>query len=195
MTTLPAGNYGPTARDLRRSTDASYVTLFNQARQTAIAVDGTDQDSDPRDGFVEMANKSIDGAVGKTLVQLWDNNKTAKVRFVSGSYVEEPSGENFLATQKDRYLEMTGGSKHGYVGIQDRLSQSVEEHGKHGTDTLFQETKERVLVVSAEGDRLAEGQAEAKLLFNSGWSVAEFLKRKADLGLDLDRNDSHWGNK
>lgn len=181
--TLPTGNYGPTAAQYQRSSGPNYAEWYNQAKSTAVAVDNTPDDRDPRDGFIELGNSSSDGVVGRTLVQRWDNDKQAKVTFVSGTYHEESKGDISSSTQKDRYMEMESDSSRGLLLVRDRLTQNVDQHRGEYSQPLINDHRERTMAVSLQdGTVYAEG-GDANLLFDSGWTIAEFRERKADLGV------------
>ena len=181
---LPAGSFGPTATEYAKSGGGSYANWYSEAKSQAVAMDNTPADIDPRDGFVEFKNSNSEGVNVRTLVQLWDNNQQASVRFVSGTLSEESKESHTLYTQKDRFIEMYGDDNRGIVKVYDRLNQSVEQANEQHSHYLVQDQQDRTVVVTpADGQIVADNPRDANLLYDSDWGVAEFHARKADLGI------------
>lgn len=179
-----AGSFGPTASEYAKSGGASYANWYTQAKSQAAAVDNTPVDTDPRDGFVEFKSSSSEGESVRTLVQLWDNNNQASVRFVSGTLSEESKETHTLYTQKDRFIEIHGDDRRGIAKVYDRLNQSVEQSNEQYSNYLVQDQQDRTVVVTpADGQIVADNVRDANLLYDSNWSLAEFQARKADLGI------------
>lgn len=189
MRILPKQPTGPSAAEFNRTSGTSYADMFKSAKQAALEVDGTPEDPDSRDGFVTLGGVSLGGDSIQTLVSLWGQagEKSASVRFVGGTYVEEPPSPGrpySLGTQKDRYIEITEDRGRGFLKVEDRLSQSLSDlDNNQGYDnTVIDDHKERgIIVAGSDGTVLAENPRDVRLLFDSGWSLAEFQKRKADL--------------
>lgn len=185
MNTLPLQTSGPNAAEYRRTTGTSYVGMFKAAKEAALEIDGTPADSDPRDGFVTMSTQGVFGTDVQAYVSLWGEagKESASVRYVSGTYVEEAPSEgrdHSLGTQKDRYIEFSENQERGLIKVEDRLSQTLTN--LDSDSALVDDHKERNLVVKMDtGTVLSDNPRDNFLVFESGWSVAEFQKRRADL--------------
>jgi hypothetical protein len=185
MHILPKQPIGPNATEFQRINGGTYKAMFQSAKEAALKVDGTSDDPDPRDGFVTLSGQGLRGDDVQTLVSLWGQAgaESASVRFVSGSYVEEAPGEgrdHHLGIQKDRYIEISEDRQRGLLKVDDRLSQSLTN--LETENTVIDDHKDRGLVVtSGDGTVVAEDPRDVRLLFDSGWSLAEFQRRRADL--------------
>lgn len=181
MRTLPTQNYGATAAEFQRSNGSAYVSMFRAAKEAALEVDGTPEDPDSRKDFVTLANSSVAGQAGGTYVTLWgeENKQSASVRILNGSYIEEePSSErgHGLATQKDRFIEITEDRSRNIIMVEDRLSQSLTN--LNSDESLLNDHQNRVLVVTlGHGTIVADNARDARLLFETDWSIPEFQRR------------------
>ncbi len=176
-----SGNYGPTAHEFQRSGGAGYAGWYARAKSHALSLD-TSEPTQRRQ--VEFECASASGMQGRTEVQLWDQNRQAVVRFVSGTVMKEPRDAGVLTTQKRRDIAMTSDANRGLLKVEDRFSQAVHETVGEVRRDLVDDQRERVLVTSLDdGTVLATGARDCELLFDSGWSIEEFQNRKQDLGL------------
>lgn len=176
-----SGNYGPSAAEFQRSGGAGYAGWYARAKSHAIALEDGDH---PNRSQIKFTCASSSGLEGRTEVQLWDHNRQAAIRFVSGSLVEEQCRAGVLTTRKTRDIAMTSDADRGLLKIEDRFTQAVHEVVGATRRDLVDDQRERVLVTSLDdGTVLATGSRDCQLLFDSGWSIEEFQHRKQDLGL------------
>jgi hypothetical protein len=185
MRILPKQPTGPNGNEFQKTHGAAYKAMFQAAKHAALEIDGTPDDPDPRDGFVSLAGQGLRGNDVQTLVSLWGQAgaESASVRFVSGTYLEEsprPGRDHHLGIQKDRYIEISEDRTRGLLKVDDRLSQTLTNLDTEST--LLDDHKDRGLVVtSRDGTVVADNDRDVRLLFESGWSLPEFQRRRADL--------------
>lgn len=177
-------SFSPNIKSFRNTTGAQYTEAFKALRNKAIALDGTPEDRDSRKGFVEFPD-NIDGR-DRTLATIWGESgkENAQITILSGSFETETTGDGAsVSTQKDRYIEMQNVGDRGLLEVSDRLTQSVDKSNERYDETLFNDHQETNIIADMNtGEVITDNYGDSNLLLNSGWSVAEFREKRAELG-------------
>lgn len=156
-----------------------YAKMHREIKAEAQRIDGTQEDGDSRDNFVELREDS-QLSPGAYVSLYGENKEFANVTLRAASYKEEahPSDEDsILATQKDRFLELRDVPGRDMLEVSDSFSQSVTRHFEVDLnchdEELWSDNGTRVAVFEAStGEELAGPGAD--LLLGSGWSKEQF---------------------